>query len=194
MGQTDLCFVTGPSPVSPQPTPALHLPTLSLDFRSCSGARLNDGKFDAPLLAMISIHRSTAELEGTAYFELLPGAYGGHCWGPNSLFFSEEVFGFVEPIFAQLCPEYDHYAFTEIGQPLWRDILKELDALATLLGSGPSDAALSSRLGFFFPETERKFFESRNESILQLRQMIGELVTWLRGQLEKHDVISVLGL
>lgn len=143
---------------------------------------------------MIRLHTSTKDLEGTAYFELLPGPYREECWGPNSVFLDEEGFGFIEPIFVKLCPKYDHYAFTEIGRPLWQDILKELDRLAAILDDEPTDEVVSSRLGFFFRDTERKFFEDRTTSVAQLRQMLVQLTSWLRFQLNDQSVISVLGL
>lgn len=143
---------------------------------------------------MIRLHTLTQELRGTAYVELLPGPYRDQCWGPSSVFLDEEAFGFIEPIFRKLCPKYDHYAFTEIGRPLWQDILRELDALATLLDSRPTDEALSSRLGFFFHDTQSKFFENRAESLTRLHALIRELASWIRAQLNEHSVISVLGL
>jgi hypothetical protein len=138
---------------------------------------------------MIRLHTSMKDLDGTAYFELLPGPYRGECWGPNSVFLDEEAFGLIEPIFVRLCPKYDHYAFTDIGRPLWRDILTELDALAAVLDDTPTDRELSSRLGFFFRDTERKFFENRTASIVELREMLLGLTSWIRIQLNENSVI-----
>ncbi len=140
------------------------------------------------------LHRSRGELEGTAYFEFLPGLYQGECWGPTSVFLGEEAFGFVEPIFARLCPNYDHYAFTQVRRTLWREVLSELDDIVTVLGGTPSDEILADRLGFFFRDTERKFFESKTANVALLRQTLVDLTSWLRSQLKGHDVISVLGL
>lgn len=66
---------------------------------------------------MITLYRSTAELEGTAYIELLPRPYRDQCWRPRSVFLDEEAFGFIEPMIEKLCFKYNHYAFTEIGAP-----------------------------------------------------------------------------
>ena len=143
---------------------------------------------------MIKLFRSTAELEGTAYFELLPGPYRNSCWGPDSVFLDEEGFGFVEPVFVRWCPTFDHYAFTEIGRPLWGDILKELDALADLLRGEPSDENIRATFGFFFGDTEENFFAHPRENRKALREMIESLAGWVRTKLEQHDVVSLLGL
>ena len=143
---------------------------------------------------MIKLYTSTREIKGTDYFELLPGPYRNEHWGANSVFMDEETFGFIEPIFVKLCPKYGHYALTEIGRPLWQNILEELDALSAVLEKEPTDEVLSSRLGFFYEDTEREFYENRTRNVAQLRQMLRELTAWVRGQLSEQSVISVLGI
>ncbi|MEH1940550.1 MAG: hypothetical protein V7L01_10080 [Nostoc sp.] len=44
----------------------------------------------------IRLIRSLSELDGTCYFEILPGRYEGNCWNQNSVFITEEVFGYFE--------------------------------------------------------------------------------------------------
>jgi hypothetical protein len=63
----------------------------------------------------IDLIRDAAELEGTAYIELLPGKYGGECWGQHSVFLTEEAFGFFEKTVEKFVPTFDHYAFVEIA-------------------------------------------------------------------------------
>jgi hypothetical protein len=143
---------------------------------------------------MLKLYRSTAELDGTAYFELLPGPYRESCWGPDSVFLDEEGFGFVEPVFVKLCPKFDHYAFTEIGRPLWRDILRELDALADFLRGAATDEQVRAIFGLFVGDTEETFFARPTENRKALREMIENLTGWVRAKLHQHNVVSVLGL
>jgi hypothetical protein len=143
---------------------------------------------------MIKLYRDTAELEGTAYFELSPGPYRESCWGPDSVFLDEEAFGFIEPIFERLCPTFGHYAFTEIGRPLWHDILRELDARADMLRGDPSDEHVRATLGFFGLDTDSKFFALPTENKQALRELIEALAAWVRAKLQHHNVMSVLGL
>jgi hypothetical protein len=143
---------------------------------------------------MIKLYQDTAELDGTAYFELLPGPYRESCWGPDSVFLDEEAFGFIEPIFERLCPAFDHYAFTEIGRPLWHDILRELDARADMLRGDPSDEHVRATLGFFGLDTDNKFFARPTENKQALRELIEALAGWVRAKLQHNDVVSVLGL
>lgn len=62
----------------------------------------------------IRLIRDLSELQGTYYFEILPGKYQDKCWNQNSVFMTEEVFGYLEPIFERRAPNFDHYAFVEI--------------------------------------------------------------------------------
>ena len=39
--------------------------------------------------------RDPAELSGSQFFELLPGAYNGQCWNAGSVYVEEEVFGYL---------------------------------------------------------------------------------------------------
>jgi hypothetical protein len=143
---------------------------------------------------MTWLHKSKEALEGTAYFEFLPGPYCDQCWGPTSVFLDERTFGLIEPIVLAVCPKYDHYAFTEIGRPIWCDVLAELDRLVAFIDGSPTDEALRSRLRFFPRDSESAFFAKRDKSLAQLRATVQDLSRWLRATLGEHDVISLLGL
>jgi hypothetical protein len=143
----------------------------------------------------ITLYRSPSELDGTAYFELLPGPYRDKCWCDGSRFMDEEAFGFIEPIFRKLCPKYDHYAFTEIGRPLWLDIVRELEGLRRALDNDAlSEIDVAKHLSFYFRDGQTKFFEDVAGNLVKLKAMLLELTAWLREELVNHDMISVLGL
>jgi hypothetical protein len=140
------------------------------------------------------LHTTTSTLEGTAYFEFLPGRYNDRCWGDSSVFLDEGAFGFIEPAFVRLLPDYDHYSFVAIQGPRWSPILAELDRLSSLLNSDPSDLDLAENLGFFSRATQENFFADRTRSIGDVRAMIAALAAWLRETLRSYDCVSLLGL
>lgn len=140
------------------------------------------------------LHVSKDTLRGTAYFEFLPGRYRGNCWTERSVFLDEEAFGYIEPIFLRQLPDYDHYAFVEVARPRWLPILAELDGLVGVLRGRPDDRTLAEVLGFYFADTQRKFFEDRDGSVAAVEHMASELSAWLRRVLQDEECVSVLGL
>ncbi|WP_179088476.1 hypothetical protein MKY66_11925 [Paenibacillus sp. FSL R5-0766] len=56
----------------------------------------------------MKIIRDREELEGTGYIEVLPGKYLGQFWNEDSIYFDEEVFGFVEKTIENIFSGYDH--------------------------------------------------------------------------------------
>lgn len=135
-----------------------------------------------------------AALEGTAYFEFLPGRYAGECWGPQSVFLTEEVFTHIEPIFEKHRPDFDHYAFTEIARSQWAPILADLSTMADFLASEPPAAEVCRQVGFFTAQDKDAFVQDFQRNIFQLRSTIAHLLRWIREKLESHDAISVLGM
>ncbi len=112
----------------------------------------------------IKIITDKNELEGTCYFEILPGKYKGQCWKDCSIFLDEEVFSLIEPAFERHVPNYDHYAFTDVSKEQWNMILNDL---------------ISQKL------------DSKREDT---KKLIDELTVWVRSQLENEDYLAVLGL
>ena len=65
----------------------------------------------------IELIQSTAALEGTAYFEFLPGPYHGDHWGEASVFVQEQVFCLIESALQRHHPGFDHYSAATIQNP-----------------------------------------------------------------------------
>jgi len=133
-------------------------------------------------------------LPDTAFFELLPGPYRDKCWNSNSLFLDEERFGYIEPIVERHVPGYDHYAFVEADRAALRGILDDFEALQVFIASNPPPGKLRFRIGFVFRDSEARFTADLEQNLECLRDMIAELSSWLRIQLSKHEVVSILGL
>jgi hypothetical protein len=104
-------------------------------------------------------------LEGTQYFEFLPGRYQA-----GSVFLTEEVFAHVEPIFERNRPDFDHYSFIEIPKSGWQPILKGLEDLRGFLALSPSESEVCSRVGFLSAEDKDKFLKELATNVEQFKQ------------------------
>ena len=142
----------------------------------------------------IRIIRNKAELEGTAYIELLPGRYNKQCWNEGSLFFEEEVFGYMEPIISRHVPSYDHYAFTEISASKWAAIVRDFQSLESALDQSRSVGELAEDVGFLFVGAEARFAENFHGNKVALRHLLREVSTWVSREASLHECVTVLGL
>src|SRR4051794_827744 len=105
----------------------------------------------------IRLIKDKTELQGTGYFELLPGEYQGQCWKAGSVFLAEDVFDLVEPVIARHEPRFDHYAFVAIPRPTWERIIADLERLAELAGSAAGVGNLRGEAGFISSDAEEEF-------------------------------------
>ena len=94
-------------------------------------------------MTYIQIIKDRSKLQGTAYVELMGGAYAKSCWNEGSLFFEEEVLGYIEPTITKYEPTYDHYAFAPIDMPNWLlivadpgDMRRAVESVASREGVG----------------------------------------------------------
>lgn len=142
----------------------------------------------------MKIIRSKDELEGTCYIEVLPGKYNGKCWSDDSIFFSEEVFGFLEKSIEREYPEYDHYAFSEIHKETWLRILERLNILVSLLDDNATIEEFKDHVYFVFVSSEDEFKQDFDNNVHKLCVLIKEFQDWIRVQFQTQDYISVLGI
>ena len=142
----------------------------------------------------IRLIKDKTELEGTCYFELLPGPYQDRCWNEQSVFMAEEVFGLLEPIFRRHVQQYDHFAFTEVAAERWTGIIHDLQRLRDKLAGAKSVDDVHGGLGFIWSTSETRFcneFSSNSKSVVCV---IDDLTTWLETVLGSQQVISILGI
>jgi hypothetical protein len=142
----------------------------------------------------IRLIKDKAELEGTAYFEILPGPYKDKCWNEGSIFIEEEIFGLIEPIIERHVPEFDHYSFIKIDRESWMLILNDLSELVVLLQAANTPNDLNGGIGFIFNSTKDRFVTDFARNKEALAALIIELVSWLKEQLNDHYIVTVLGL
>jgi len=142
----------------------------------------------------IRIIRDKMELEGTCYIELSLGKYQGKHWCQTSLFFEEDIFGLIEPIFEGAISEYDHYGMNNADKYEWDKALFELKELAKLLESANEFSDVMYILSFVFSGT-RDYFQNHFEYCkTELLNVIYELVEWAETNIQKHGYIAILGI
>lgn len=135
-----------------------------------------------------------SEISGTCYIEFLPGEYQNKCWNPESVYFQEESFGFIEPIIVRHCPEYDHYAFTDISRAPWEFIISDLQRIANQINDATRLADIEEEIGILCVGTKNRFLKSEAKNIFNLREMLLDFIKWLRQTLVSHNTIAVLGI
>jgi hypothetical protein len=143
---------------------------------------------------VIRLLRHRWELHGTLYFEFQPGVHAGLHWQPTSVYVREEFWADLGTVLARHERRYSHYGFTAIAAPAWASILQDFDALA----AGLKMAVARQEAGELLPHLFRwhaplggAFWRRYT---LQYGSMTRELACWIRNQLAKDDVVSVLGI
>lgn len=141
----------------------------------------------------IRLLEDSRQLNGTLYFEFLPGRYAGRCWNEESVFMAEDVFRLIEFAFARHVPGYDHYAFMAIERKTWDAVLPCLEGLSTRARSATSVDGLFCD-GSPGKRARDEFGSNFQKNAADLGEVTQALVTWLRRQLTERDVISLLGI
>lgn len=134
------------------------------------------------------------ELDGTGYIELLPGVFTGKVWSSHSVYFSEECFGYIEPVFEEVVADFNRYAFTEVPVALLPELVARLRKLMDFLGKVKGTDELNGRVGFAHAEDEALFALDFAANRQALVDMIDELCDWLEKQAGEQDAITILGL
>jgi hypothetical protein len=135
-----------------------------------------------------------SSLEGTAYVEVMASAYANRCWNDGSLFFEEEVFGYIEPTIEKYAPTYDHYAFTQISMPDWEKIIEALADIRSGLEVEALRLAMLDRIGFLFTDSKERFAENLNANCVALSALISQIETWTSNNQYGHSCVTILGL
>jgi hypothetical protein len=143
---------------------------------------------------VIQLIRDKEKLEGTAYFELLPGRYKKKSWNEESVFLDEESFGFVEHIIEEWVEKYNHYSFVEVNEQRWEGIVVQLLSMRNRLHQARTIDELDGNVGFFFADTRERFAQQFDKNRQDLETMLYDLVKWIRQTLKEHERISILGL
>ncbi|UTW54392.1 hypothetical protein [Kordiimonas sp. SCSIO 12610] len=142
----------------------------------------------------IKIINNTTDLDGTCYIELSLGRYSGNHWAPSSLYFAEEIFGFIEPIFEKHIQNYNHYGINNPGVNEWNKITSALSELANFLRSVRDFEEVLGHIGFMFGDVRDYFQRHFNTCQRDLIQLIGDVIEWVNTNLPHHRYIAILGI
>lgn len=143
---------------------------------------------------VINIIYDVSTLEGSCYIEVLPDRYKDECWNSSSIFFTEDNFGYLLPVFEKCFKSFDYFSFNEIKIDTWKLIIKELENVKQYLINNPQSQSLKDVLGFPFIYSEEEFMENYDTNVKQLVSMITEFQSWIREKSDSTKFISVLGM
>jgi len=131
-----------------------------------------------------------SELHHTVYIEFYPGPYRDKCWCSDSVFLTEEAFGFVEPIFRRHTPDYDYYSFMELPRIAGAQVIAELTGVVRAIRGETPVAPLTPSATDAFEKIGR----GGSEEHKAVAGLADQLATWLEREYVGAEVISVLGL
>jgi hypothetical protein len=142
----------------------------------------------------IQLIRNKSELEGTAYFEFLPGRYSGKHWNDTSVFLDEEVMCMIERPFMDTVPDYDHYSFFDVNRSCWQSILSGLSDLRTMLAAAYGMNDVEYQFCCIWPGTKKSFADDFDGNRQKLINLIDDFTGWVKERLHEHESIAVLGM
>jgi hypothetical protein len=142
----------------------------------------------------VRLIRDSRELNGSAYYELLPGPYAGRHWGERSVFLSEDAFNFIGWVIQRHSPDFNPFGPTRIAAATWQGIIADLNRFAKVLGKAKSIADIKVEWPVPFDDLSGRFAAGFAATRTELTRMIDDLTKWLRTQLRDHDSLTLLGL
>lgn len=142
----------------------------------------------------IYLIRDKRQLEGTAYFEFLPGQYTNQHWNEKSAFLDEEVLGLIEKPFMDCLPHYDHYTVCDVTASQWESILHHLRQFRERLVQAQTSEDVAGDFRCVWNSTKLSFAEDFSKNRAALIHVIDELALWVRQTLKEYDTITVLGM
>lgn len=108
------------------------------------------------MMKHITFITDKSKLKGTCYIEIVPGKYQQRHWQDGSLFFTEEAFGFIEPVFESHLNSYNHYGINNIPKNVGIKIVESLNALNIDLIGIKGIESMSEKM-YFFTNIKTKF-------------------------------------
>jgi hypothetical protein len=141
----------------------------------------------------ISIIKDVNTLESTCYIEVCLGQYKEKHWAKSSLYFEEEIFGLIEPIFSEVVSSFDRYGISEINQEDWAKIILKLEKQNCLLQNISNFEQLLGRVGFLHAGARDYFQTHLEECSTELILLNNELIGWIKSN-KDFPIISILGL
>ena len=133
------------------------------------------------------------ELDGTCYFEFLPGKYQDKCWNDNSVFLTLDMIEIIEDLLEKSNEKYDYYDFIYFDNEQINILENELSK--RLIEIKNSQYKLDGKRFKNIKDNE-KYYEKMNKDIERNRnniiEMLEKFIFWIN--LNKDNGITVLGM
>jgi hypothetical protein len=142
----------------------------------------------------IELIRDKAQLDGTAYFEFLPGRYSDKHWNDTSVYIDEEVFCMIERPFQESLPRFDHFAFSDVSAKEWQAVLIQLARFRDRIASASSPREVTELFMCLWDETRQVFSQEFNQNRNDLVRLIDDLRAWIADNLSREQTIAILGM
>ena len=142
----------------------------------------------------IQLIRDKSMLEGTAYFEFLPGYFAKEHWNNSSVFLDEEIMCLIERPFMDALPDCDHCAFFDVSFAQWQAILSNLKKFQNTLATAQDIRNVADQFCCIWPGIRKSFVNDFNRNRNSLSNLITDFSGWVNLTLETHDTIAVLGM
>ena len=135
------------------------------------------------------------ELEGTAYFELLPGRFNNKFWNNNAVFMSESSFSFMEDIVSKHYADYDHYSCSmNVHRDIWMLIITDLQYRKAIIDEAMDAEILISECSFLDNYTIGELRENWDIYKQQIQALFESTLFWIQKTLGMHEYIVLMGL
>ena len=135
------------------------------------------------------LYRNKNELNGTCYFEFLPGKYQNKCWNDNSVFLSEDSVYLFEDLLKKVNNKYDHYAFIGYNKNQISMLINELSKRLYEI----ENINNYELVGTFF---RKEYYSELNENLRrnknEIKIMLQDLIDWLKTI--NINEITILGI
>jgi len=140
--------------------------------------------------------KSKAQVRGGLIMELAPDMLDDSIAIEESVYLSENAFGFIERCITKCWPayaNYGHWGRSKIPVDTWRDIVNLLLELrANLVEARTPDEVIG--LGFIFDDVRKAFHSDFGNMRLAISKMITELVSWLESKMPICSHITIIGI
>lgn len=144
-------------------------------------------------LEEIRLIKNLSELQGTFYFEFLPGEFTGTAWNKDSAFIDESLFDWIEPAFSIL-PGFDHYSFATIHKIDWMKCIQHLKEMQDRIQIVTNIPELIAGLGLSHKPYPGILETDFDLAMDKFRIFIDDLIEWLQITLQTATHISILGI
>ena len=130
------------------------------------------------------------QLEGTCYFEFLPGKYENKCWGEYSAYLTEDSLVLIEELLIQVNPYYDHYSVTEFSSRQINQFTEELAKAIAKIEMDKYSIASTIFSDDYIKKLNKNLRAKKNEVI----ELVTDLKNWMEQMIQAYDTITVIGI